>query len=57
MLRLIARGYTNKEVAADLELSIKTVETYRARSMEKLALRGRIDIVRFATDRGWLQAG
>ena len=57
VLRLIARGYTNKEVAADLELSIKTVETYRARSMEKLALRGRIDIVRFATDRGWLQAG
>lgn len=52
---LIARGYTNKEAGAELGISVKTVETYRARSMEKLGLRSRIDIVRVAAERGWLQ--
>ena len=54
MLRLIARGYSNKEIAARLDLSVKTVETYKARSAEKLGLRSRVDIVRYATQRGWL---
>lgn len=56
VMRLVAQGYTNKEVAGDLDISVKTVETYRARSMEKLGLRSRVDLVRLATDRGWLQA-
>lgn len=56
VLRLIAEGYTNKEIAAQLGLSVKTVETYKARSMEKLGLRSRVDIVRVATERGWLAA-
>jgi DNA-binding NarL/FixJ family response regulator len=56
VLRFIAQGYTNKEIANQLELSVKTVETYKARSMEKLGLRSRVDIVRTATDRGWLSA-
>ncbi len=56
VMRLIAQGYTNREVAGDLAISVKTVETYRARSMEKLGLRSRVDLVRMATDRGWLQA-
>ena len=50
----IARGYTNKEIAADLELSVKTVETYKARVAEKLGLRTRVDIVRWASRNGLL---
>ena len=53
--RLTASGYSNKEVAARIGLSIKTVETYRARAMEKLGLRSRNDLVRYAVQRGWLQ--
>jgi len=55
VLRLIARGYSNKEIAAQLEISVKTVETYKARLMEKLGLRGRVDIVRYASEQGWLR--
>jgi DNA-binding NarL/FixJ family response regulator len=55
VLRLIAQGHSNKEIAARLELSVKTVETYKARSMEKLSLTGRADIVRLALEKGWLQ--
>jgi DNA-binding NarL/FixJ family response regulator len=55
VLRLIAWGYSNKEVAAQLEISVKTVETYKARLMEKLDLRSRADIVRYALHQGWLQ--
>jgi DNA-binding NarL/FixJ family response regulator len=53
--RLIATGYTNKEIASKLALSVKTVETYKARSMEKLGLRSRAELVRYAMQRGWLQ--
>jgi len=55
VLRLIAQGHSNKEIAAHLELSVKTVETYKARSMEKLGLTGRSDIVRLALEEGWLR--
>ena len=55
VLRLIAQGHSNKEIAARLELSVKTVETYKARSMEKLGLTGRADIVRLALEKGWLR--
>lgn len=54
ILRLVAWGNSNKEIAAQLELSIKTVETHRANASQKLSLRHRIDIVRFALLRGWL---
>ncbi|HYC51414.1 MAG TPA: response regulator transcription factor [Gemmatimonadaceae bacterium] len=54
VLRRIARGYTNKEIAAELQLSVKTVETYKARVAEKLGLRTRVDIVRWAAKQGWL---
>jgi DNA-binding NarL/FixJ family response regulator len=53
VLKLIALGYSNKEIAAKLELSVKTVETYKKRSVEKLGLRSRVDIVRYAAERGW----
>lgn len=54
VVRLIALGYSNKEIAARLTLSIKTIETYKTRSMEKLGMRGRVEIVRYAAKRGWL---
>ena len=55
VLQLIAHGHSNKEIAARLALSVKTVETYKARSMEKLGLTGRADIVRLALEKGWLK--
>ena len=54
VLRLIAGGHTNKEIAARLDLSVKTVETYKTRSMEKLGLGSRAEIVRYAVIQGWL---
>jgi len=53
VLRLIALGYSNKEIAAELRLSVKTIETYKARGMEKAGLRSRVDIVRLGGERGW----
>jgi DNA-binding NarL/FixJ family response regulator len=55
VIRLIAQGYSNKEIAAQLGLSIKTVETYKSRAMEKIGLDSRVAIVRYALQRGWLQ--
>jgi two-component system response regulator NreC len=52
VLALIASGHTNKEVADELGLSVKSIETYRHRVVEKLGLSSRADLVRFA-----LQAG
>jgi two-component system response regulator NreC len=54
VLRLIASGYSNKEIAAHLSLSVKTVEAHKANAMRKLGLSGRIDIVKYATLQGWL---
>lgn len=54
VLRLIAWGNTNKEIAARLNLSVKTVEAHKANGMRKLQMRGRIDIVRYALLQGWL---
>lgn len=55
VMRLIALGYSNKEIASQLKLSVKTIETYKTRSMEKLHIHSRVDIVRYAAQRGWLQ--
>ena len=54
VLRLIAAGYGNKEIGAQLTLSAKTVDAHRANAMRKLDLRGRIDIVKYAILKGWL---
>lgn len=54
VLRLIASGYGNKEIAARLALSAKTVEAHKANAMRKLDLNGRIDIVKYAVLQGWL---
>ena len=55
VLRLIAFGYSNKEIATQLALSVKTVEAHKANAMRKLDLSGRIDIVKYAVLQGWLQ--
>ena len=55
VLQRIALGYSNKEIAVQLDISVKTVETYKTRLMEKLDLHSRVDIVRYALQRGWLQ--
>jgi two-component system response regulator NreC len=52
VLRMLAYGYTLKEIAASLDISRKSIETYRARSREKLGLRTRADIVRYALQTG-----
>lgn len=57
VLRLTAAGHSNKEIASSLDLSVKTVETYRARGMEKLALKNRAELVRYALQQGWLKDG
>jgi two-component system response regulator NreC len=54
VLRLVALGHTNQEIADQLYLSVKTVETYRARVMGKLNLRSRSALVRYALQRGLL---
>jgi DNA-binding NarL/FixJ family response regulator len=55
VIRLVAAGHTNKEIASHLALSVKTVETYKIRSMDKLGLHSRADLVRYALQSGWLQ--
>jgi two-component system response regulator NreC len=54
VLRLVALGHTNQQIADQLYLSVKTVETYRARVMDKLNLRSRAALVRYALQRGLL---
>jgi two-component system response regulator NreC len=54
VVRAIAWGRSNKEIAGELGLSIKTVESYKAAALDKLGLRSRAEIVRFAMGRGWL---
>jgi DNA-binding NarL/FixJ family response regulator len=54
VVRYVAHGYSNKEIAQKLDVSVKTVETYRYRATEKLGLRSRADLVRYAIDQGWL---
>jgi DNA-binding NarL/FixJ family response regulator len=55
VVRLVAWGYSNKEIAAELNLSVKTVETHKANAMHKLGMHTRIDVVRYGLVRGWLQ--
>jgi two-component system, NarL family, response regulator NreC len=56
VLGLVAQGYGSQEISAEILVSVKTVETYRARIVEKLGLRTRSEIVRFAVRMGLLTA-
>jgi DNA-binding NarL/FixJ family response regulator len=53
VLSLVANGYTNKEIANELAISVKTVESHKANSMQKLDLKSRAEIVDYARFRGW----
>jgi two-component system, NarL family, response regulator NreC len=55
VLRLIAAGHSNRDIAAALNISVKTVEVHKANAMRKLGLRGRTDVVRYAVINGWLE--
>jgi two-component system, NarL family, response regulator NreC len=55
VLRLVAEGLLNKAIAARIGISVKTVETYQVRLREKLGLRARIDLVRYALSAGILE--
>jgi two-component system response regulator NreC len=54
ILTLVAQGYANREIAEKLFISVKTVETHKAHISEKLGLRSRVDLVRYARARGLL---
>ena len=54
VLRLTAIGHSNKEIASQLEISVKTVEVHKANAMRKLGLTGRVDIIRYGVLQGWL---
>jgi two-component system, NarL family, response regulator NreC len=57
ILRLLALGHTNQEIAGELYLSVRTVETHRAHIMQKLRISTRAELVRYALDQGMLEGG
>jgi DNA-binding NarL/FixJ family response regulator len=57
VLRFVALGFLAREIASRLEISIKTVDTHKANAMNKLGLKSRVDIVRYAMLQGWLKEG
>ena len=55
VIRLVAWGYSTKEIAAQCDVSAKTVEAAKSSAMRKLDMKNRIDIVRYAITKGWLE--
>jgi two-component system, NarL family, response regulator NreC len=55
VLRLTAMGFANKEIAARLAISVRTVEVHKTNGMRKLQLAGRADVVRYAVLHGWMK--
>jgi len=54
VMEMLARGMTNREIAHDLEISIKTIDTHRSHLLKKLALRNNADLARFAVKHGYV---
>ena len=54
VLKMAALGFTNKEIASRLDVGVKSIETYKARGLEKLGLKTRAELVRYASGQGWL---
>jgi DNA-binding NarL/FixJ family response regulator len=54
VLKMAGLGLTNKEIASRLDIGVKSVETYKARGLEKLGLKTRAELVRYASTQGWL---
>jgi DNA-binding NarL/FixJ family response regulator len=57
VLKRIAHGDPVKQIAFFLDIGVRTVETYKARAMEKLGLKTRADVVRYAVQQGWFAGG
>jgi DNA-binding NarL/FixJ family response regulator len=57
VLRLIAQGHTNRQIAELLTISVRTVETHRANLMGKLQLESRVELVRYAAEHGLFDPG
>jgi DNA-binding NarL/FixJ family response regulator len=55
VLKMVGLGFTNKEIASRLDVGVKSVETYKARGLEKLGLKTRAELVRYASAQGWLE--
>ncbi len=55
VLKMAGLGLTNKEIASRLDVGVKSVETYKARGLEKLGLKTRAELVRYASAQGWLE--
>ena len=55
VLKLVALGYAQRDIGEELGVSVKTVETYRARLNDKLGFKSRVDLVRFALAAGMLE--
>ena len=55
ILRLVSWGYSNKDIANRLDLSVKTVETHKTNAMKKLGVNSRIGIVKYAIAQGWME--
>jgi DNA-binding NarL/FixJ family response regulator len=55
VLKMIAQGYSGKQIADHLNVSRKSIDTYKMRAMEKLGLDSRTEIVRYASGKGWLE--
>jgi len=54
VLQLLAQGHSNQQIATQIKVSVKTVETYRTRLSQKLGLKGRAELYRFAVESGIL---
>ena len=54
VLKLTALGFTSKEIARKLDVGVKSIETYKARGSEKLGLKTRAELIRYASAEGWL---
>ena len=56
VLRCVAWGFLGKEIASRLDISIKTVEAHKSNAMQKMHMKSRTDIVRYALLRGWMES-
>lgn len=54
VLKLVALGFANKEIARQMDVGVKSVETFKARGIEKLGFKTRAELVRYASAQGWL---
>lgn len=55
VLKMVAWGYSNKEIAGRFDISVKTVEAHKANAMKKLGFQSRIEVVRYAILKSWLK--